>query len=75
MDTGRYFFYTPFFLPLSKRSELALLAHSVMFGYIFANDWIQTADLWYWKQLLYQLSHTTTSHIGDLVDVGWGEGP
>ena len=25
-------FYTPFFLPLSKQSELALLAHSVLFG-------------------------------------------
>ena len=25
-------FYTPFFLPLSKRSELASLAHSVLFG-------------------------------------------
>ena len=23
----------------------------------FANDWIQTADLWSWKRLLYQLSH------------------
>ena len=23
----------------------------------FADDWIRTADLWYWKQLLYQLSH------------------
>ena len=23
----------------------------------FANDWIRTADLWYWKQLLYQLCH------------------
>ena len=23
----------------------------------FADDWIQTADLWYWKQPLYQLSH------------------
>ena len=28
-----------------------------MFNIIFANDWIQTADLWYQKQLLYQLSH------------------
>ena len=23
----------------------------------FADDWIQTADLWYWKRPLYQLSH------------------
>ena len=28
-----------------------------MFNINFANDWIQTADLWYWKQPLYQLSH------------------
>ena len=26
----------------------------------FANDWIRTADLWYRKWPLYQLSHTTT---------------
>ena len=24
---------------------------------MFADDWIRTTDLWYWKQLLYQLSH------------------
>ena len=24
---------------------------------MFAHDWIRTADLWNWKQLLYQLSH------------------
>ena len=28
-----------------------------MFNLNFADDWIQTADLWYWKQPLYQLSH------------------
>ena len=28
-----------------------------MFNLNFANDWIQTADHWYWKQPLYQLSH------------------
>ena len=28
-----------------------------MFNINFANDWIQTADLWHWKQPLYQLSH------------------
>ena len=28
-----------------------------MFSINFANDWIPTADLWYWKQPLYQLSH------------------
>ena len=27
-----------------------------MFNINFADDWIRTADLWYWKQLLYQLS-------------------
>ena len=32
-----------------------------MFNINFANDWNQTADLWRWKQLLYQLSHTTTA--------------
>ena len=24
---------------------------------MFADDWIQTMDLWHWKQPLYQLSH------------------
>ena len=24
---------------------------------MFADEWIQTADLWSWKRLLYQLSH------------------
>ena len=28
-----------------------------MFNKNFADDWIRTADLWCWKQLLYQLSH------------------
>ena len=28
-----------------------------MFNINFANDWSQTADLWYWKRRLYQLSH------------------
>ena len=32
-----------------------------MFNINFADDWIQTMDLWYWKQPLYQLSHTTTA--------------
>ena len=27
----------------------------------FADDWIRTADLWYQKQPLYQLSYTTTA--------------
>ena len=25
--------------------------------YFFADDWIRTADLWYWKRPLYQLCH------------------
>ena len=28
-----------------------------MFNINFANDWISTADLWYWNLPLYQLSH------------------
>ena len=28
-----------------------------MFNISFVNDWIRTADLWFWKQPLYQLSH------------------
>ena len=28
-----------------------------MFNINFANDWSQTTDLWYRKQLLYQLSY------------------
>ena len=28
-----------------------------MFNINIADDWIQTMDLWYRKQLLYQLSH------------------
>ena len=34
-----------------------------MFNINFANDWIQTADLWYRKQPLYQLSHNHCSKI------------
>ena len=28
-----------------------------------ADDWIRTADLWYQKRPLYQLSHTTTAQV------------
>ena len=28
-----------------------------MFNKDFADDWIRSADLWYWKQPFYQLSH------------------
>ena len=35
-----------------------------MFNIIFINDWIQTVDLWYWKQPLYQLRHNQFSKKG-----------
>ena len=38
-----------------------------MFNINFANDWIQTADLWYWKQPLYQLSHNHCPRTGKLM--------
>ena len=28
-----------------------------MFNINFADDWIRAVDLWYWKRMLYQLSH------------------
>ena len=28
-----------------------------MYSNFFADDWIRTVDLWYWKRPLYQLSH------------------
>ena len=34
-----------------------------MFNINFADDWIRTADLWYWKQPLYQLSHNHYWHF------------
>ena len=34
-----------------------------MFNLNFADDWIRTADLYYWNQPLYQLSH---NHFPDL---------
>ena len=30
---------------------------NLMFNINFADDWIRTVDLWYWKRPLYQLSH------------------
>ena len=30
-----------------------------MFNMNFDNEWIRTAELWYWKRLLHQLSHNT----------------
>ena len=30
---------------------------------IIADNWIRTADPWYWKQPLHQLSHTTTAQM------------
>ena len=38
----------------------------------FADDWIRTADLWYRKRPLYQLSHTTTAHYLLLASVQFG---
>ena len=32
-----------------------------MFNRNLANDWIRTADLWYWKRLLNHLSHNHCS--------------
>ena len=50
-----------FFLKMGHSRPLFCLFNTVdskqMFNINFANDWIQTADLWYQKQLLYQLSH------------------
>ena len=37
-----------------------------IYKYIFADDWIQTEDLWYRKQLLYKLSH---NHCPAVVNV------
>ena len=34
-----------------------------MFNINFAVDWIRTADLWYHKQLLYQLSHNHCPYV------------
>ena len=39
-----------------------------MFNKIYADDWIQTADLWCQEKLLYELSSVTRS--GDLLDFG-----
>ena len=39
-----------------------------VFNIIFANDWIWPADLWNWKQPLYQLSH---NHYHCLLFFGW----
>ena len=37
-----------------------------MFNMNFGNDWSQTADLWYRKQLLYNWATTTSQTIGML---------
>ena len=39
-----------------------------MFNINFANDWSWTADLWYRKQPLYQLSHNHFPIVFYLVD-------
>ena len=42
----------------------------IMLNINFADDWIQTATHWYWKQLLYQLSHNhCLIHLS--FSVGW----
>ena len=33
----------------------------------FADDWIQTTDLWYWKQPIYQLSHNHFTIINNFL--------
>ena len=38
-----------------------------MFNINFANDWIRTANLWYRKQPLYQLSHTTDHPVINVI--------
>ena len=38
--------------------SIQLTVNKQMFNiFIFADDWIRTADLWNWKRPLYQLSH------------------
>ena len=38
-----------------------------MFNINFADDWIRTADLWYQKQLLYQLTHNHIPHLSTVI--------
>ena len=45
---GLFFFYFRLF-----NTQLTVNKCSIN----FADDWIRTADLWYWKRPLYQLSH------------------
>ena len=42
-----------------------------MFNINFADDWIQTVDLWYRKRLLYQLSHNHCQSSFFCVNIGW----
>ena len=37
--------------------SIQLIINKQMFNITFADDWSRTADLWYQKRLLYQLSH------------------
>ena len=54
--------------PFSASFSLFRLFNTVdrkqMFNINIANDWIQTADLWYQKELLYELSHNHCPFIG-----------
>ena len=47
---GLFFFFFRLFNTVDSKQ---------MFNINFADDWIRSADLWYWKRPLYQLSHTT----------------
>ena len=45
-----------------------------MFNMNFINDWIRTADVWYQKRLLFQLSHNSTKVyflFGKIINILW----
>ena len=48
--------------------SIQLIINKQMFNINFANDWSWTADLWYRKQPLYQLSHNHFPIVFYLVD-------
>ena len=51
-------FNSPFFKKFRLyKTQLIINKCSIEINIFFANDWIRTADLWYRKQPLYQLSH------------------
>ena len=67
IDKIQYFLkmgqYRPLFLYFRLFQYTVDRKQNVQYKYIFANDYIRTADLWYQKQPFYQLSHTTTAEI------------